>query len=66
MICLKLRKLIVIVGVACIPPSTVLGDMVLFEHVGNSDPTTEDWNIGGSGSIGIIVGPLTNDAGSGT
>ncbi|MEM6279600.1 MAG: hypothetical protein AAF733_08985 [Verrucomicrobiota bacterium] len=42
---------------------------LLFSHVGNVDPTLEGWSIGGSlapnNGVGIVVGPITNDAGSG-
>jgi hypothetical protein len=48
--------------------SSPLSAAVLFEHTGSTDPTTEGWSIGGSGtpgSNGVYTGPITNDAGSG-
>jgi hypothetical protein len=45
--------------------SPLRAGMILFEHSGNADPTTEGWSVGGGGGPGQVVGPLTNDAGSG-
>lgn len=38
---------------------------IIFEHTGNADPVTEGWTVFDAGGGGQLVGPLTNDAGSG-
>jgi hypothetical protein len=38
---------------------------IIFEHTGNADPVTEGWTASNAGGGGQVVGPLTNDAGSG-
>jgi hypothetical protein len=38
---------------------------IIFEHTGNADPLTEGWTAFNAGGGGQVVGPLTNDAGSG-
>ncbi len=39
--------------------------VVLFEHTGSTDPTTEGWTYTHSGGGGISTGPVVNDQGSG-
>ena len=46
-------------------PMSIGAAEIVAEHHGAANPTTEGWNIGGSGGIGVVVGPLVNDAGSG-
>ena len=55
-----------VAGIACASVFALVSGargQTIFEHLGNTDPTTEGWTQAGPTVSGISAGPLTNDSG---
>ena len=56
--------LILLAATICVTSSVSEAAVVLYQHSGSTDPTTESWNVGG-GDVNTFAGPIVNDSGSG-